>query len=65
SIEFGRKAHRMVKLEIICRDRDEHRTVELIRNAACTHQAGTGIICVTNVNRLVKIRTAGESTEAL
>ena len=65
NIEFGRKAHPMIKLEIICLDRDETRTVELIRSAACTHQAGDGIIAVTNVNRLVKIRTAGESTEAL
>ena len=65
NIEFGCKVNRMVKLEVICLDKDELKIVELIRKAACTFQPGDGIITVANVNRLIKIRTAAESVEAL
>jgi len=65
SLEFGRQVNRMVKLEVICPDKDEKRLVELIRCAACTGTNCDGIVSVMNVNRLVKIRTAQESTEAL
>ena len=65
SIEFGCYVNRKVKVEIICLDKDEYRTVELVRKAACTGQPGDGIIAVTNINHLIKIRTAAESAEAL
>ena len=65
NIEFGCKVNRMVKLEVICLDKDELKIVELIRNATRTGQPGDGIITVTNVNHLIKIRTAAESVEAL
>ena len=65
SIEFGCYVNRRVKVEVICLDKDEARTVELVRKAACTGQPGDGIITVTNVNHLIKIRTAAESAEAL
>ena len=65
NIEFGRQVNRMVKLEVVCLDKDELKTVELIRNAACTMRPGDGIITVANVNRLIKIRTVAESAEAL
>ena len=55
----------MVKLEVICLDKDELRIVELIRKPACTGQPGDGIITVANVYGLIKIRTAAESVEAL
>jgi nitrogen regulatory protein PII len=65
NIEFGCQVNRMVKLEVICLDKDELKTVELIRKAACTLQPGDGIITVTNVNRIVKVRTAAVSIDAL
>jgi nitrogen regulatory protein PII len=65
SMEFGRRVNRMVKLEVICPDRDIDRVVEIVRTAACTGQSGDGIISVCNVNRLVKVRNAEESTDAL
>ena len=65
SIEFGCYVNRRVKVELICLDRDETRMVELVRKAASTGQPGDGIITVTNINRLLKIRTAAESVEAL
>ena len=65
NIEFGCQVNRMVKLEVVCLDKDELKIVELIRKAACTLQPGDGIITVANVNRLIKIRAAAESAEAL
>ena len=65
SIEFGCYVNRRVKVEVICLDKDEARTVELMRKAACTGQPGDGIITVTNLNHLIKIRTAAESVDAL
>jgi nitrogen regulatory protein PII len=65
SIEFGCYVDPRVKVEIICLDKDETRTVEIVRKAASTGQPGDGIITIANVNRLVKIRTAAESVEAL
>jgi len=65
NIEFGCQVNRMVKLEVICLDKDELKIVELIRNAACTLQPGDGIITVANVNRIVKVRTAAVSIDAL
>ena len=65
SLEFGRRVNRMVKLELICPDKDEQRMVEIIRGGACTGQPGDGVIAVQNINRLIKIRTAQESVEAL
>ena len=53
SIEFGCYVNRRVKVEIFCLDKDEARTVELVRKAACTGQPGDGIITVTNVYHLI------------
>jgi nitrogen regulatory protein PII len=65
NIEFGCRINRMVKLEVICLDKDELKIVELIRKAACTLQPGDGIITVANINRIVKVRTAAVSVDAL
>ncbi|MHB8763555.1 MAG: P-II family nitrogen regulator [Deferrisomatales bacterium] len=65
SLEFGRRVKPMVELQLIGPDRDEQRLVELVRCAACTGQPGDGVIAVANINRLVKIRNAAESTDAL
>ncbi|MBU0730561.1 MAG: P-II family nitrogen regulator [Proteobacteria bacterium] len=65
NLEFGRSVNRMVKLEVICSDRQEAMIVETIRKAAHTGKPGDGIISVANLNRVVKIRTAAESIEAL
>ncbi len=65
SLEFGRRVNRMVKLELICPDRDEQRVVEIIRGAACTGAPGDGVIASQNINRLIKIRSGAESVDAL
>ncbi len=65
NMEFGRRVTKMVKLEVICSDRDDLRLVDIIREASCTGFSGDGIIVVSNVNRLMKIRNKCESTDAL
>ncbi len=65
SVRFGRRVEEMIKIELICPDRDENKLVEIIRETGCTRQPGDGVIAVQNVNRLVKIRTASESLDAL
>lgn len=65
SMEFGRKVNRMVKLELICSDKDVTKGVETIRRAAWSGQPGDGVVAVSNVGHLVKIRTGEESVDAL
>jgi nitrogen regulatory protein PII len=64
-IEYGCRVVPMIQLEIICADRQADTVVNVIREAACTCRPGDGIIMVQNINRLIKIRTASESAEAL
>jgi nitrogen regulatory protein PII len=65
SIACVERYQKVAKLEVICMDEDADRFVEVIRNAACTHNKGDGIICVTNVERAMKIRTGVEGAEAV
>ena len=65
NMEFGRQVAKMVRLEVVCSDRDDLRLVEIIRQASCTGQKGDGIIIVSNVNRIMKIRNKCESIDAL
>ena len=65
SISCVRKYQKVAKLEIICRAEDVDRFVEVIRQTAYTSMQGDGIICVTDVDRVVKIRTGAEGAEAL
>ena len=65
NITFDCNASPMLKLEVICLDTDEPVVTKLIREAAFTNQPGDGIIVVKNVNKIIKIKTAEESTLAL
>lgn len=65
SMEFGRNVTTMIKMKIICTDSDDLRYIKIIRDSAYTDSPGDGIIAVSNVNRLVKIRTSDEDVEAL
>ncbi len=65
NITFDCNTSQMLKLEVICLDSDEPLVTRLIREAAFTNQPGDGIIVVNNVNKLIKIQTAEESTLAL
>ena len=65
NITFDCNTSQMLRLEVICLDSDEPVVTRLIREAAFTNQPGDGIIVVKNVNKLIKIQTAEESTLAL
>jgi nitrogen regulatory protein PII len=65
NIEFGCQVQPMVKLEIICLDKDERTAVDLIQKAGCTGRPGDGIVLVSNINRFMNIQTCAESVDAL
>lgn len=65
SISCVKKYQKVAKLEIICTDEDADRFVEVIRKTAYTSMQGDGLICVTDADRVVKIRTGVEGAEAL
>ena len=65
SIDCVKKYQKVAKLEIICdKERVDH-LVEVIRETAYTGMQGDGLICVADVERVVKIRTGAENQEAV
>lgn len=55
----------MVKLELICSDRDVDRLVGAVREAASTATRGDGMIFVTDVIGAVRIRDGAEGEPVL
>ncbi|XQF93862.1 P-II family nitrogen regulator [Pseudoalteromonas espejiana] len=54
-----------VKLDIVLTDEDVERAIEVIVKTAQTGKIGDGKIFVTDVERVVRIRTAEEDEEAI
>ena len=54
-----------VKLDIVLTDEDVERAIEAIVKTAQTGKIGDGKIFVTDVERVVRIRTAEEDEEAI
>jgi nitrogen regulatory protein PII len=54
-----------VKLEILSDSDDVERIVDVIASAARTDKIGDGKICVSSVERIVRIRTAEEGVDAI
>lgn len=54
-----------VKLEIVVPDEDVDRAVEVIMASAHTGKIGDGKIFVTNVDRVIRIRTGEENEDAV
>lgn len=65
SIACVEKYQKVAKLEVICTDEDADRFVDIIRKTAYTSSRGDGIICVSDVERTVRIRTGEEDVAAL
>ena len=61
SIDFIPK----VRLELVVDDSVAESTVNAIRQAAATGKIGDGKICITSVERIVRIRTGEEGTDAI
>ena len=53
------------KLSIIVRDKNVEKTVQAILGAARTGEIGDGKIFVTPVEKIIRIRTGEENTEAV
>lgn len=53
------------KVEIVVADEDVERCLEAIMNTAKTGKIGDGKIFVTNVERIIRIRTGEEDNEAI
>ena len=54
-----------VKLDIVLTDEDVDRAIEVIVKTAQTGKIGDGKIFVTDVERVIRIRTAEEDEEAI
>lgn len=63
SIACVEKYQKVAKVEVICKDEEADRFVAVLREAAYTGMQGDGLISVSPVERVVKIRT-GEENEA-
>jgi len=61
SIECVEQYSKVAKLEIVCPAMDVHRVLKIIRETAYTGMKGDGLIFVSPVEMVVKIRT-GAST---
>lgn len=56
---------RIVKLEVVCADRDLSRLVGAIRKTCATGEKGDGMIFVSDVTSVVRIRDGASGVEAL
>jgi nitrogen regulatory protein P-II 1 len=54
-----------IRIELVLDDGDADRVVDIIRDAAQTGKIGDGKIWVSDVDRLVRIRTGELNTDAL
>lgn len=58
SIEYAEKFCSTIKIEVVCRDEDVIRFVDIIRENGYTGHRGDGMIFVSDIEQAVKIRTA-------
>lgn len=54
-----------VKIDVVVKDEDADKTAKAIANAAKTGKIGDGKIFVTNVEKVIRIRTDEEDEEAI
>ena len=54
-----------IKIELVVADEDADRCVEVILETANTKKIGDGKVFVTNVERVIRIRTGEENDEAI
>lgn len=65
SLEEGARYTEKARVEVICREEDVDRVLELVREHAATGQRGDGIVLVTPLERVVSIRTGEEDLLAV
>ncbi len=57
SIEYAEKYCPVTKFEIVCKDEDAVKLVDVIRENAHTGHSGDGMVFVSDIGHAVKIRT--------
>jgi len=62
---YREKYSAVVKLELVCKDEDAPRFVEVIHQKACTGEHGDGRVFVSDIVDAVNIRTGAKGIEAL
>jgi nitrogen regulatory protein P-II 1 len=62
---YAEKYSQLLKIEIVCHDREAPGFVEIIRETAHTGRKGDGRIFVSDVEQAVNIRTGEEGEKAL
>ncbi len=65
SIKVVQKYADISKLEMVCKADEVDRILQVLKQVAYTGQKGDGIIYVTPVEKVIKIRTGAVDTEAL
>lgn len=65
SFEEGGAYTEKAKIELVCRGEDVPRLIDVVRSSCSTGQRGDGMILVTEIERIVKIRTGAENELAL
>ncbi|NIR61399.1 MAG: P-II family nitrogen regulator [Gammaproteobacteria bacterium] len=65
AFEEGAAYTEKAKIELVCRGEDVPRLVDLVLESCRTGQRGDGVIFVTDIARVVKIRTGDENALAL
>lgn len=65
SIDYVEKVSPVTKIEIVCKDEDALRLMEVIREKAYSGRRGDGMIFMTDVNYAVKIRNGETGAAAL
>lgn len=65
SIEYSEEYSTIKKIEIVCRDEDVMRYVDVIREKAYTGHKGDGMIFVSTVDFCLKIRSGECGKDAL
>lgn len=63
SIDYIEKISPVTKLEIVCKDEDAFRLVDVIKKTAYSGRRGDGMVFVSDINYALKIRT-GETNDA-
>ncbi len=65
SIQVVKKYSNIAKLELVCREAQVSEITKTLQEVGYTGQQGDGIIYVTPVEKVIKIRTGAINSEAL
>lgn len=65
SLDEGAAYTEKARLELVCRAEDVARLIDVVRSNGRTGDRGDGMIFVSDVERVVKVRTGDENTLAL